>query len=48
MTEHELFMNLIEYVCELKERHDKDEQIMFWKNIIGMTDEQIKNYEVIR
>ena len=47
MTEHELLMNLINYVAELKERYDVEEQLMFWHNIVGMSDEQIKEYDVI-
>ena len=47
MTEHEILMNLINYITELKKREDTEEQIMFWKDIIGMTDEQIKEYDII-
>ena len=38
-----LFENCLEYITELKKREDKDERIDFFKNIIGMTDEEIND-----
>lgn len=38
-----LFKNCLEYITELKKREDKDERIDFFKNIIGMTDEEIND-----
>ena len=38
-----LFKNCLEYITELKKREDKDERINFFKDIIGMTDQEIKD-----
>ena len=47
MTEQEILNNLIEYVTEVKEREDEDEKEFFWTKVIGMTEEQMKKYEII-
>ena len=46
-TENEILNNLIGYVAELKEREDLSEQIFFWKEVIGMNEDQMKEYEVL-
>ena len=47
IREQFLLNNLINYVCELKEREDIDEKRMFWENIIGMNEKELKEYEVL-
>ena len=40
--------NLVGYLAELKERDDIDEWNYFWKEYIGMSDEDMKYYNLIR
>ena len=47
MTEHEILNNLIEYVSELKGNEDIDEKVYFWKEVIGMSEQQMKDYKII-
>lgn len=47
MTEHEILNNLIEYVTELKERENEEEKIYFWTHVIGMSEQQMKDYDII-
>ena len=44
--ENEILNNLINYVTELQSHQTTEEKLYFWKNVIGMTDEQIKKYEI--
>ena len=43
---NDVINNLIEYITELKERETKEERLYFWKNVIGMTDDDIKNFDL--
>ena len=43
----QLLNECVDYLVELKEREDKEELLYFWKNIIGMTDEEIKYFGVM-
>lgn len=42
----EILDECIGYLAELKERESKEELRNFWKNIIGMTDEEIKHFGI--
>ena len=43
----QLLNECVGYLAELKERDDKEELEYFWKNIIGMTDDEIKHFGVL-
>ena len=43
----QLLNECVGYLAELKERESKEELKNFWKNIIGMTDEEIKYFGVM-
>lgn len=42
----ELLCNCIDYILELKERESLEEKIDFFKNIIGMTDNEIRAFSL--
>ena len=46
MTEHEQFEKLLSYVAELKEKDTLEEKTYFWEKVIGLSSEQIKEYEM--
>jgi len=43
----ELLDGCIGYLFELKDNESKEEREYFWKNVIGMTDEEIKRFGVL-
>lgn len=43
----ELLNECVGYIFELKERESKEEREFFWKEVIGMTDEEIKRFGVL-
>lgn len=47
MTEHEQFEKLLSYVAELKQKDTLKEREYFWKRVIGLSSEQIKEYELL-
>ena len=47
MTEHEQFEELLSYVAELKRKDTLKEKEYFWKRVIGLCPEQIKDYELL-
>lgn len=42
----EILNECIGYLAELKERESKEELEYFWKEIIGLTDEEIKHFGI--
>lgn len=47
-SEHELLQNCIAYLSELKERDTDESWYYFWKNHIGMTDQDMQYWELDR
>ena len=47
MTEHEQFEELLSYVAELKKTDTTEEKEYFWKEVIGLSSEQIKEHRLI-
>lgn len=41
-----LFEECLTYLVELKDHDSKEDWDLFWKNIIGMTDEEMKYYSL--
>ena len=49
MEHKEQMLNeLINYCAELKEREDNEEWNFFWKEIVGMTDADMQEYQLTR
>lgn len=42
----EVLNNCIGYLVELKKHESTEEQNMFWKNIIGLTNEEMKELDL--
>ena len=42
----ELLNNAIEYIAELKGNEDLEERIDFYKDVIGMNDEELEFYDL--
>lgn len=40
----ELINECVGYICELKEHDTPEEKEYFWKEVIGMTDEEIEHF----
>ena len=38
----QLLSNCFDYLCELKDHEGKEEMEYFWKEVIGLNDEEIK------
>ena len=43
----QILSNCLGYLAELKEYESFEDQELFWKCIIGLTDDEIKDYELI-
>lgn len=43
----EVLNNCIGYLAELKKHESTEEQKMFFKNVIGLTDEEMKELDLI-
>jgi len=43
----QLLNECVGYLYELKERDSKEEKLYFWKEVIGMNDEEIKYFGVM-
>lgn len=44
----ELLFNAVEYLAELKERDNTEDWNIFWQDIMGMTEEEMTEYSLLR